>query len=162
MANKTKISAAVFAAALLASVPFIVDREGESLQSYRDVVGVWTICHGETLGVKPGDRRTLEECRSLTQSRVGQFMAQVAGLLQVPVAAPTLAAHTSFAYNIGINGYARSTTLRETNKGNLAAGCLAMLNWTKAGGRDCYIKKNNCFGIINRRNDEVALCLKGI
>lgn len=162
MGNKAKVGGGLFAAAAMLAIPFITDHEGESLTAYQDVVGVYTICNGETSGVKPGDRKTLEECRALTQSRVGQFMQQVATKISVPVKPATLAAHTSFAYNIGIAGYARSTTLALTNRGDIAGGCLAMKRWNKAGGRDCTIKANGCYGLIKRRDDEVNLCLMGI
>lgn len=163
--TKTRIlkgGTAAIASAMLLAIPFIVDREGESLESYRDVVGVWTICHGETAGVKPGQRATKEECQQLTNSRVGQFMTQVQGMLAVSVAPQTLASHTSFAYNVGLAGYARSMTLRETNKGNIAAGCWAMANWYTAGGKDCRIRRNGCYGLVTRRKDEINLCLSGL
>lgn len=159
--NKAKISITVIAAALVAAVPFIVDREGESLDAYRDAVGVWTICNGETLGVSPGDKVTKEQCRLLAQSRIGQFLIEVAQEVSYPVSAPTLAAHTSFAYNIGLPGYKRSSTLRLTNQGNPKAGCEAMMNWYTAGGKDCRVKANNCYGLIKRRQDEIKLCLSG-
>jgi lysozyme len=162
--SKVKKAAAggLIAISTMLAIPFITDREGESLEAYRDSVGVWTICNGETYGVKPGDRRTKEECRLLTKSRVGQFMAQVAASITVPVTPEQLAAHTSFAYNIGIAGYRRSSTLRLTNAGKPVEGCQAMMMWHKAGGRDCRIRANNCYGIITRREDEIKLCLTGL
>lgn len=149
------------AAALILAVPFIVQQEGESLVAYQDVGMVWTICHGETDGVKEGDVATKEQCDALTQSRVGQFMEKVDNLLIVEVAPETLAAHTSFAYNIGLGGYAKSQALKLTNNNSPFRGCEAMGNWYTAGGRDCRIKKNNCYGLINRRNAEIQLCMKG-
>ena len=163
--NSTKrkvIGGAVSAAALMIAIPFVTTREGERLDAYEDVVGVYTICNGETLGVKIGDHKTAEQCAAMTRSRVGQFMAQVAAKLKTPVGPSTLAAHTSFAYNIGIAGYARSSTLALTNQGKIADGCRAMLKWVTAGGKDCSVKKNNCYGLFVRRTDEVQLCLAGI
>lgn len=153
---------ALIGASLIIAVPFIVDREGESLEAYQDVAGVWTICNGETLGVRPGDRKTPEECKVLTHSRTAEFMNQVAKSIKVDVTPPILASHTSFAYNIGIAGYRRSSTLRLTNQGQLAAGCDAMMKWHTAGGKDCRIRANRCYGLINRRNDEIALCKSGL
>lgn len=146
---------------MLIAIPFITDREGESLKAYQDVVGVWTICHGETLGVKPGQTATKDECDALTTSRVGQFMLRVRELQTVSLPPAALAAHTSFAYNIGLAGYARSTTLRLTNAGQIEAGCRAMANWYTAGGKDCRVRSNGCYGLITRRNDEIALCVSG-
>ncbi|MGE0383071.1 MAG: lysozyme [Hyphomicrobium sp.] len=160
--SRAKIGAAVIAAALVAAIPFIVDREGESLQAYKDSVGVWTICHGETFGVNPEDKLSKKQCDLLTQSRIGMFMFQVTSLLTVPLSPETLAAHTSFAYNIGLEGYARSSTRRLTNQGDLKNGCLAMMKWITAGGKDCSVRANNCYGLYKRRQDEVALCLSGV
>lgn len=162
MANKAKIGITVVAAALIAAVPFITDREGESLEAYRDSVGVLTICRGETLGVSAGDKLTKEECEALAQSRIGMFMLQIVPLIETEVSPKTLAAHTSFAYNIGIDGYKRSSTLRLTNAGDLKGGCNAMMKWITAGGKDCSYRFNNCYGLYTRRQDEVKLCLAGL
>lgn len=161
--NKGKIAAATIAAALLAAIPFIGDHEGDKLDSYEDVVGVWTICEGVTgAQIKPGLKMTKTQCDQLNQSTIGQFMTKVANRIAVPVSAETLAAHTSFAYNIGISGYSRSKTLKLTNAGRIADGCRAMANWETAGGRDCTIRSNNCYGVVQRRDDEIKLCLGGI
>ncbi len=162
MSNKGKISASIIAAALACCLPFINIHEGESLESYEDVVGIWTICHGITKGIQPGMTKTAAECDDLTKSTLAQFMDQVAAAMTITPTPELLAAHTSFAYNIGIAGYRSSAALRETNKGHLAAGCLAMGNWYTAGGKDCRIKANNCYGVVNRRNDEIKLCLSGV
>lgn len=166
-----RLGAGVIAAAMVIAVPFIGEKEGESLESYRDVVGVWTICNGETLGVGPGMKKTREECRELLKSRTGQFMQGVANQLKVPVSPATLASHTSFAYNIGAGGYKSSTTLRLTNTGDIAGGCRAMVNWsglTVNGVRyNCNkpenLKRiNGCRGLMNRRNAEIKMCLEGV
>lgn len=146
------------------AVPFICapGHEGISLKSYADVAGVWTICNGITSGIKPGMTETKEQCRASEQTAIGQFMAQVSALITVPVSAETLAAHTSFAYNIGIAGYKRSSALRLTNAGQVAQGCDSMMVWHTAGGKDCREPSSNCEGIVTRRKDEIALCKSGI
>lgn len=161
MPNISPKMAATIAAAMACCLPFIHTHEGESLESYEDVVGVWTICHGVTKGIKPGMVKTEAECDALTENTLGQFMSNVAASLEIEPNPELLAAHTSFAYNIGIGGYKSSNTLKQTNKGNFAAGCRAMANWYTASGKDCRIKVNNCYGVIKRRDDEIALCLKG-
>lgn len=152
----------IIAAAMLIAAPFIGDHEGDKLDSYEDVAGVWTICEGVTgPDIKPGLKMTAEQCDSLNQSEIGQFMTKVADRITVPVSAETLAAHTSFAYNIGIAGYTGSKALKETNAGKISKGCKDMANWYTAGGMDCRNKANNCYGLIERRNDEIKLCLVG-
>jgi len=85
MQRKRKVvSGAVAAAVIAASLPFIAKWEGVSLTSYRDVVGVWTICYGETKGVGPGQRHTAEECRAMLQAEVGKYYAGVAACMTDP------------------------------------------------------------------------------
>ena len=161
-------------AAMILAVPFITDLEsgpgGPKLQAYKDVVGVWTICDGETEGVRPDEVRTAEACKQLTQSRIGQFMIQVDAAIMPEVAPQTLAAATSFAYNVGINGFRASQALKHFNEGNLGAGCVAMMNWNglRVNGvkYDCnkpefQARINGCKGLVSRRKKEVKLCLEG-
>lgn len=158
-------------AALLIAVPFIVDLEGESLKSYQDVVGVWTVCSGETEGVTPGEIRTSEACRELTASRVGQFMSKVDAAIKPEIHPKTLAAATSFAYNVGIGGFLSSQALKNFNSGDLGAACKAMMKWNgltvKGVKYDCnqpvnIQRINGCRGLVNRRKAEVKLCLEGV
>lgn len=161
--KKAAIGGGLIAAALLIASPFIGDHEGDKLDSYEDVAGVWTVCEGITgPDIKPGLKMTAQQCDTLNKSEIGQFMARVAQHLTVTVSPETLAAHTSFAYNIGIAGYAGSKTLKDTNAGKLAKGCKDMANWETAGGQDCRIRESNCYGLVERRNDEIKLCLSGI
>ncbi len=162
MASKAKVGAALVAAGMVIAAPFIGAREGSELAAYQDVAGVWTICGGVTAGVKPGMRRTQEQCDALTHSTVGQFMVGVAGLLTVPVSPKTLASHTSLAFNIGMDGYRRSSTLRLTNAGRPREGCEAMKLWRRVGERDCSERRSGCYGLWLRRLDEVNLCLSGL
>lgn len=152
--NFKRIGIATIVAAIIGATPFIVELEAEKLESYQDIAGVWTICSGETFGVDKDIRLSKEECRALTQSRIGMFILQITPFIQADLSADTLAAHTSFAYNIGVEGYKRSTTLRLTNMGDIIGGCKAMALWNKVGG-------NISKGLVNRRNKEIALCLKG-
>lgn len=160
--KKSALGASVIAAAILIASPFIGDHEGDKLTSYEDVAGVWTVCEGVTgPTIKPGLKMSVQQCNELDQSTIGQFMEKVTSLIKVPVTPETLAAHTSFAYNIGMTGYARSKTLKLTNAGNIVAGCQAMANWETAGGVNCAIKTNGCYGLVQRRNDEIKLCESG-
>lgn len=161
--NKTiaKISAATVGAAMLIAIPFIKTKEGNSLEAYEDVAGIWTICGG-IAGVEPGTKMTAPECEELTRSTISRFMVVVAKMIKVEVPAEVLAAHTSLSYNIGIGAYSRSSALRLTNEGKIEEGCNAILKWKFVGEKDCSIKSNGCLGVWIRRVDEKLLCLKGI
>lgn len=65
------------------------------------------------------------------------------------------AAYTSLAYNVGVAGAGKSTATRRLNAGDIRGGCEAIGWWNKAGQRVVR-------GLVNRRADEVALCLRGL
>jgi lysozyme len=147
----------VAAAAILS--PFVSGWESggkQHLTAYQDIVGVWTLCDGETLGVKKGDTDTAEGCAIRLDTRLAGFAQEVGKCT------PSLkgkdeqwAAATSLAYNIGTGAYCKSTVDRQFDAGNPRAACDAFLMWDKAGGKRIQ-------GLANRRAAERALCLKGI
>lgn len=153
MANKVVVGGAV-AAALALAVPLISKWEGRSIDPYQDIVGVWTVCDGETRVEMR--RYTAEECDAMTRKAAGEFAEQVLrctpGLRNRP---RQLAAATSLAYNIGARAYCNSTAARRFNRGDLRGGCEAFTRWVYAGDR--FVQ-----GLANRREDERRLCLSDL
>lgn len=145
---------------MMIAVPFISAHEGLRLKAYQDVVGVYTVCSGQAY-VSKDTVMTSDQCKAMTQKATILFMLKVASKINDPITPPILAAHTSFAYNVGINGYQRSKTLELTNAGKIADGCNAMLGWYQAGGKDCRVRSSGCYGVYARRIDEKNLCLTG-
>jgi lysozyme len=161
MMKRFRIAAGIIAASMTVATPFIIKHEGNKLEAYEDVVGVWTVCAGVAY-VPKNTKYTKEQCDKINATTIGKHMDQVAKLVKVPMSPRTLAAHTSLHYNIGDAAYARSTALKLTNSGNMAEGCNAFLKWKIAGGKDCSIKSNNCYGLWNRRQEEKKLCIAGL
>ncbi len=148
--------AAALAAAAAFAVPMI--RKWESgglarLEPYRDPVGIWTVCDGETR--VPMRRYAAAECRAMTERAYQGFgravLACTPGIADRP---RLLGAAVVFAYNVGSDAYCRSSVAREFNAGRWVQGCDALLMWRFAGGREMA-------GLINRRRDERRLCLEG-
>ena len=128
------------------------------LRAYADIVGVWTICDGDTKGVRPGMVETREGCTERLERQLiahaKPVLACVPGLRH-PSRENQLVASVSLAYNIGTAGFCRSTAARRFNAGNWRGGCDAFLMWDKAGGKRVR-------GLTLRRQRERALCLKGL
>jgi len=145
---------------LAIAVPFVARWEGLRLEAYRDLVGIWTVCYGETKGVRPGDRYTRAECeamlaREILDYRRGlhvYFLPQTKAAL-LPAARDL--AFVSLAYNAGIAGAGKSTAARRLNAGQVAAACEALTWWNKAGGKVVR-------GLVRRRADEYGLCMRGV
>lgn len=142
-------------AAIALATPLIQKWEGRSLDPYRDIVNVMTVCDGETRVEMR--RYSHAECDAMTakaiQSDFGpKVLACTPSLRDRP---NQLAAAISLSYNIGIGNYCRSTVARRFNAGDLRGGCNAITMWNKAGGR--FVR-----GLANRREDERRVCLKGL
>lgn len=63
------------------------------------------------------------------------------------------AAHTSFAYNVGLGTYGKSSVARLFAQGRQVEACRFLGRYVYAGGRRLQ-------GLANRRAAEIALCLK--
>lgn len=143
------------AAMLAAASTMIATWEGRELRAYRDIVGVWTICYGETRGVRPGQTATAEECRAQLAVAVAEYAAAIQPCLPPALPDPTRAAFVSAAYNIGPAAFCRSSMSRRAKAGDLRGACDALMMWVKAGGRTVR-------GLVNRRSAERDLCLSGL
>lgn len=148
------------AATMAYAEPLVARWEGERLVAYRDPVGIWTVCFGETDGVKPGDSYSQAECRAMLRKRLAEFRAGLHGYFTLDTINTRLpptrdAAFTSFAYNVGIHGAGTSTATRRLNADRIAGACEALTWWNKAGGRVLR-------GLVARRADERDLCMRGL
>jgi GH24 family phage-related lysozyme (muramidase) len=157
MATPSKKTIAGSAAAMAVAVSLIGGWEGLKLKAYQDIVGVWTVCYGETRGVRPGDTYTKAECDQMLAEGIIDFEREVNRLItykgDIPI--ETRIAIVSWAYNVGIGAASKSTLMRKLNAGDLEGACNELLKWNKAGGR--VVK-----GLQNRRIDERQLCLRGV
>lgn len=159
MEVKKVLLAASFASAIAASAAFIGPEEGISLKSYTDSVRIWTICRGHTgPEVKKGLVYTEAMCDALFRSDIWKAMEGVLKYTKVKMPEPMLVAMTSFAFNAGIYNYRDSTMLQLINRGDFAAACKQLPRWKYAGGYDCSVRSNNCWGVWERRLREQNLC----
>jgi lysozyme len=124
--------------------------EGLRTYAYRDPVNIPTICYGETLGVKMGDRKTEYECKTMLTSRLEQFNRGVDKCIRAPMSESRRAAMVSFSYNVGTGAFCKSTLARRLNARDPLA-CDELLKWDKAGGRALP-------GLTRRRIAERTLC----
>lgn len=146
------------AAAAQLAIDEVAQHEGYVPQAYRDPVGIWTKCFGDTHDVTPGAAYTFEECmRSLN----GQVAAHARPILKcIPSLADqpdkVKAAMVSMAYNIGPAAFCSSSVARHANAGDWERACRRMAQIYKtAGGKELP-------GLVKRRRDESELCLQGL
>ncbi|QSY95393.1 lysozyme [Rhizobium bangladeshense] len=114
----------------------------------------WTICYGSTNGVKPGDYKTIEQCRALLSLELQRYASGIEQCVKVPLPDSRFVALTSFAYNVGVGAACKSSVVRLINQGRAAEGCEALLKWNRAAGITFP-------GLTRRRQKERAFCLEG-
>lgn len=125
--------------------------EGLRLQAYRDSVGVWTIGYGHTgVAAKEGAWVTHEEAERLLTGDVGRFTQGVIDAVQVVLMQDQFDALVSFAFNVGINAFKRSSMLAYINRSDFAGAASEFEKWVFAGG-------NRLEGLARRRRIEAAL-----
>lgn len=131
--------------------------EGLRTKAYYDVVGVPTVCFGETRGVEMGDSYTVDECKAMLGTALTEFETGMRKCMVRPDAVPDkpYVAFLSFTYNVGVGAFCKSTLARKLNSGDMRGACNELAKWNRAGGR--VIR-----GLIRRRAEERALCLSGL
>lgn len=128
------------------------------LAAYLDVKGVPTIGWGETEGGVTLDMVwTEDQVDARFLQEVTRYTRQVLRLLTVEPNAEQLGALVRFAYNIGLDGLARSTVLRQHNAGNFAAAARAFGLWNNITVNG---KLQPHPGLTARRAAEAAAYLK--
>lgn len=137
------------------AIALVAGAEGLRTVAYRDPVGIPTICFGETRGVKIGDTATAADCRRMLADRLREFSREVDACLKARVPDETYVAFLSFAYNVGSAAFCRSTLARKANAGDLVGACDELPRWV-------YARGIRLPGLVKRRQEERALCLRGV
>lgn len=155
MRLSSKALTAIGGGALAMAMVVVPYYEGTELQSYRDAVGVWTVCTGHTATAAPYQEKTPAECQRLLSSDLAVALEGVDRQVTVPIPETTRAALVSFTFNVGEGALARSTLLRKLNAGDIVGACNELPRWVYAGGKRLR-------GLVSRRATERELCLEGV
>jgi GH24 family phage-related lysozyme (muramidase) len=161
--DTTKMRSDALTAFLVVAIPFVGQWEGLRNHAYLDRIAsppVWTVCYGETKGVKRGDYYTDKECadmlgRELVEYRASLHKYFTPETINFRLTPERDTSYVELAYNAGVRAAGRSTATRRLNAGNISGGCQALTWWNKAGGR--VIR-----GLVNRRAASYELCMKGV
>jgi len=167
MSKRAKTLLAGGAAGVVAlTAVFMEPWEGTKNLAYWDHLGsVWTVCTGETKGVKKGDRYTDEECAKMLRATLEKDYHQpltkcIPGFDGYPMGWQV--AMLSLTYNIGTGAACKSTAARRAIAGDLEGSCQAMTWFNKAGGKVVRgLKLRREMGDATRIG-ELEICLAGL
>lgn len=140
-----------------AGINLIKKYEGFRSRAYRDAVGVWTIGYGHTSmagapRVTPGLTISRAEGEAILARDVQKFADKIAPLIKVRLNDNQFSALVSFAYNVGVGGFRRSSVLKRVNAGQYDGVPHRLSLWVKAGGQTLT-------GLVRRRAAEGELFL---
>jgi lysozyme len=153
--QKAGAAAAAISAAFLIVSPLLMRSEGYVPKPYADPVGIKTVCWGHTGSDIQARPYTKAECTAILERDFGAHAEGVAACVPTITARPfTYAAAVDFAFNAGVRTFCRSSMARAFQKQDWTAGC-------KAFGLYIYAGKRVLPGLVTRRKEETALCLRG-
>ena len=130
--------------------------EGCKLKAYKCPAGLWTISWGLTFypdgtKVKEGDVITQQQAEDYFNAIVDDFAKKVDALIKSNVSENNFSALVSFAYNVGMGNFQRSTLLRKVNANPKDTIIRAeFMKWTRAN--NVVLK-----GLVRRREAEAKL-----
>lgn len=144
--------AAGAAGIMIIAVGFVAGWEGKRNTTYNDIVGIPTICYGQT-GERAVHGRTVSDatCQQWLEEELNEYYLGVRKCVNVPMQAHQAAAFTSLAYNIGVKGFCGSTAAKRANAGDWPGACAAIDRWNMAGGKVVN-------GLVKRRAAERKIC----
>lgn len=131
----------------------VVPWEGKVNKVYKDPVGILTSCYGHTgKELRMGQTFTDSQCYGQLHKDLVKHEKEVLRLTYVPLNIYQQAALTSFVYNVGAGNYQTSTMRKKFNNKDYVGGCKELVKWV-------YAQKIKLNGLVNRRGDELEVCL---
>lgn len=158
MTQRAPAAGLAIAAVVAATIPFTTSFERIVPHAYRDPAGVSTECIGETRNVLWGVTFTRAQCQAMLANRLTKDYAP-----QILKCVPALATRPSAfeaaldaSYNAGTSAFCRSPMAKAFNAGGWTEGCARFIGW-RVTARGQIMP-----GLIVRRRDEAATCVKGL
>jgi lysozyme len=155
--NKQRITlAAALGSVTIATgaLTYVGKWEGKANVPYRDIVGVLTVCHGETKGVERR-RYSDAECGDMLSSSMLDHWDGIAKCSVIESRPPReRVAHLSLAYNIGVGAWCRSSIPARLER-NDGTACAVISQFNKARVAGVLVEVR---GLTNRRESERAIC----
>ena len=155
---KKKLLAVLLGASLVSigGVMHIKNGEGLRYTAYPDPgtkAEPWTICYGHTKGVYRGMTATRAQCEQWLREDIADAEVVIHQYVRVPLTQGEYDAYVSFVFNAGEGNFKSSTMLKLLNSGQHTAACNQFPRWV-------YADKRKLNGLVTRRYEEQAMCLK--
>jgi lysozyme len=130
--------------------------EGWRSLAYQDPVGIWTIGYGRTEGVYEHQLTNRDHEERWLHDALGYFADAIIELVnpEVALSQNQLDALTSWAFNLGMGNFRRSTLLKKLNAGDFVGASDEFPRWVYAGRPPQVLP-----GLLRRREAERQMFL---
>lgn len=152
---KNKIFITSVSAALLGGAALW---EGVSYKPYKDIGGITTVCYGNTKNIE-NRIYTNSECKKLLATELMEHGKGVFQCINVPMKQNEYDAFTLMAYNVGVNAFCSSSTVKLFNAGYKQQACNAIAFTPNGNPNWSYVNGKFVQGLFNRRLYERQMCL---
>lgn len=132
----------------------IADAEGCRTSPYQCSAGVWTNGIGHTAGVTPQSHISERQAAVNLVYDVIRVERVIDACMRNDMPQPVYDAVVSWAFNVGTYAACRSTLGAHINRGEWRSACMQLKRWV-------FVKGVFTQGLANRRDREMARCLKG-
>ncbi len=132
----------------------IADAEGCRTSPYQCSAGVWTNGIGHTEGVTPQSHISERQAAVNLVYDVMRVERVIDSCMRNDMPQPVYDAVVSWAFNVGTYAACRSTLGAYINRGEWRSACMQLKRWV-------FVKGVFAQGLANRRDREMARCLKG-
>ncbi len=133
-----------------AGLALLKTHEGLRLRAYLCPGGILTIGYGHTGDVRPQQQITQSEAEQLLTCDVERFERGVSNYARVPLNDNQFSALVCFAFNVGLDAFAKSTLLSLLNRKWYVQVPAQLMRWTNSNGHELS-------GLVTRRRAEAAL-----
>jgi len=154
---RNKVIAAVSAAGILGGgiISVVKHNEGYSEKAYWLGDGKWTICYGETNGVRKGQTATRAECNAQLRDSIAEHAKAFDGLPE-SFSDVQILGMTDFAYNVGVPQFRNGSVYSALKMGSGRQAAQNVLKYRyityKGKKYDCSTPGNKvCYGLWKRR-----------
>jgi lysozyme len=139
-----------------AAIELIKSFEGFRQQAAQLPDGPWTIGYGHTKTARAGARLTEADAELLLLYDLIEITSAVNDWTYTPLTQNQFDALVCFAFNVGLDGFRRSTVLRRINEGSMLQAACSFEMWRKA---DFEGERIVVDALVRRRAAEKALFL---
>ncbi|HGJ5879762.1 MAG TPA: lysozyme [Arsenophonus nasoniae] len=142
--------------ALFLASTMITYFEGLRFKPYFDGGGILSVCYGHTGNdIERNRTYTKEDCDKWLDDDLNAVKRYVDPVIKVNINTLTQAALYSFAYNVGVGNFGKSTLLKKLNSDDRKGACDEMRRWVYVDGRKWK-------GLMTRREIESVICFGDI